>query len=346
MSPGKGPLVAKDWVRHLPKAEVHVHLEGCVPDEVVAPGRPAGEVRSLAQLLQRLDYCCGLVSEGGQLEEIAYRLAERAARSGARHVDAIVNPTHWPRFCDRLPEMLESLDAGFGAGERDHETSAALCVSLRRDQSGDEATSLVDRLVALGHPRVRALSIDGDEAGGANSNNERFAPAFARAAEAGLHRCAHAGESSGPAGVREAIELLGAERIDHGIRCLEDPAVTALVVERAVPLDVCPSSNVRLGLVADMESHPLPLLLGAGVRCSLNTDDPVLYGIDLAGEYLRAAEAFGWGMGELERVARTSIESCFAPDGRRAELVAELDSYLARTGFVAPPEYLLPPEAL
>jgi adenosine deaminase len=129
--------------------------------------------------------------------------------------------------------------------------------------------------------------------------------------------------------VREAIELLGAERIDHGVRCVEDASVVDDLVERRIPLDICPTSNVVLGIASDLVSHPLEALRRRGVRFSLNTDDPLLYGIDLAGEYERCAAAFGWGPAELVATARTSIESCFAPPARRAELLGALEAFIA-----------------
>jgi adenosine deaminase len=323
-------LPSAEWVRRLPKAEVHLHLEGCVPFEMIDDGsRPAFAGGALSDLLAYLDWSCGRVTERGQLEEIAYRLVERAAGSGVRHVDVIANPTHWPHFAGRIEEMIGALDAGMAAGEAEHDITGVLCLSVKRDQSAVEALALADMLAGLDHRRARALSIDGDEADGKASRNERFAPAFRRAAEAGLRRCAHAGESSGPQGVIEAIELLGAERVDHGVRLVEDPAAMATVVERAVPLDVCPSSNVLLGLVPDLEAHPLRRLVEAGVRCSVNTDDPLVYGIDLVGEYLAVAGAFSWRRGELARLARVSIESCFAAPERLAALLEELDRYVA-----------------
>ncbi len=332
--------VSEAWVRALPKAEVHLHLEGCVPFEVIADaaaasGRPppvpvtdgVPEVASLGDLLSYLDWSCALVAGPEQLEQAAYRICTRARAAGAGHVDVIVNPTHWPRWQGRLEAMLDALDAGFRAGEADYGATSGLCVSLKRNQSRSEALEVVDRLLELAHPRVVALSIDGNEAGGRESHNDRFAPAFERAAAAGLRRCAHAGESSGAGGVREAIELLGAERIDHGIRCLEDASVTALVASRGIPLDVCPSSNVVLGVVPALAAHPLPELLARGVRCSINTDDPLLYGVDLAGEYHSTAAAFGWGHVQLAEMARVSIESSFADEDRRRELLRQLDAF-------------------
>ncbi|MGH9299231.1 MAG: adenosine deaminase family protein, partial [Acidimicrobiales bacterium] len=289
-------------------------------------GRP--EIDSLPALLAYLDWSCRLIDRSEELEQIAYAISERARESGALHVDVITNPTHWPAWQPHLPSMIDALEAGFRAAEEDGLGTASLCISLKRSQSRSEALELVDLLIDLKSSRVSALSIDGNEAGGAESNNARFAPAFERARAGGLRLCAHAGESSGPEGVREAIEILGAERIDHGIRALEDEAVVSLVAERGVPLDICPSSNVFLGVVADLATHPIKALMAAGVACSLNTDDPVLYGIDLAGEYSRCAEAFAWGADELAEVAEVSLQSCFAREDRKKEMQVLLRGYL------------------
>ncbi|MGO9560894.1 MAG: adenosine deaminase [Acidimicrobiales bacterium] len=333
------PQPTEEWIRGLPKAEVHLHLEGCLPHAMVRrAARQAGEpdvptegptITSLAQLLAYLDWSCGLIDQAGQLEQIAYEVTVRAERSGAGHVDVIVNPTHWPHWRRDLPAMIDALDAGFRAGQTDHATTAALCVSIKRNQTRSEALEVVDALLGLGHPRVAALSIDGNEANGAESHNDRFAPAFERARKGGLRRTAHAGESSGAQGVREAIELLGAERIDHGIRCLEDAAVTAFVASRGTPLGVCPTSNVVLGVVPHFANHPIQQLRAKGIRCSLNTDDPLLYGIDLSGEYERVAETFRYGTDELGEMARVGLESCFADEDRRLTLLKQLDAYLS-----------------
>jgi adenosine deaminase len=333
-----GSTAGRAFIVGLPKAEVHLHLEGSIPAGLVAAAAvrhgsrdPAGAldgrvaVTSLADLLSYLDWSCALIDRPEDLSEIARALAARASASGTRHVDVIVNPSHWGRWRRDLGAMVDALDAGFAEAAAAGHASAGLCVSLGRHQSAAEADELVDEVVSLARPRVVGLSIDGNESGG--SHNERFAGAFARAGAAGLRRCAHAGESSGPDGVREAIEILGAERIDHGVRCVEDATLVDALVDRQIPLDICPTSNVVLGITADLASHPLEALRRRGVRLSLNTDDPLLYGIDLAGEYERCAATFGWGRDELVALARTSIESCFAPPARRAELLAELAAF-------------------
>jgi adenosine deaminase len=325
-----------DWVRALPKAEIHVHLEGCFEVRQVleladAAGeplpRPADrllELPDLPSLLEFLDWVCGLVRTREQVERAAYAFAEREAASGVRYADLIFNPSHWP-WRDRLGEFVDALDEGFTQAERDGLPSVGLCVSLLRQQSAEEAAELVEWLIERRPPRVVALSIDGNEAA-AGRTGPRFADAFRRAGEAGLRRTVHAGESSGPEGVRDALDLLGAERIDHGIRAIEDPALVKRLADEGIPLDVCPGSNVALGLYPDLGSHPIEALRSAGVRVSINTDDPAYLKTDLVTEYVATADAFGWASPILRQMARTSIEASFADEGLKRSLLAGLDA--------------------
>lgn len=333
------PPVDREWVQGLPKAEVHCHLEGCVPREIVREAArrqgaivPQGgayhpAVSSLAQLLVYLELCCGVLDEPGDLAQVAYGASGIAAASGVRHLDAIVTPIRWVHWRHRVPSMVAAFDSGFADAEADGLTPAKLCLSLDRSQGGDAANELVELMIATAHPRVAALSVDGNERNGSHTTS--FVPAFATAAAHGFRRCAHAGESSGPAGVKEAVELLGAERIDHGVRAIEDPRVVAELVRREMPLDVCTTSNERLGVVPDLARHPVEALRRAGVPISLNTDNPLVFGCDVAGEYLRCAEAFEWTRPEVGEIARTSIVSSFATPETRDALVAELEAYLA-----------------
>jgi adenosine deaminase len=199
-------------------------------------------------------------------------------------------------------------------------------VSLLRTQSADAAAELVDLLVAIRHPRVVALSIDGNEAT-AGRTGPRFAQAFQRAGAAGYKRTVHAGESSGPEGVRDAIELLGADRIDHGVRAIEDPALVELLAQRRIPLGICPSSNLALGVYASIAEHPLDRLRHAGVPVSINTDDPALLQTSLENEYTLCSQAFGWSDEVLRTVARHSIEASFANADVKTRLLDELSRW-------------------
>jgi adenosine deaminase len=336
-------VVDEEWLRSLPKAEVHVHLEGTftAPDleqlarqAGVALPRPLDtlfDVSNLADFLDLLDWGCSLVRTAEQVAASAYRMAEREARSGVAYADVIVNPTHWPAWRDRLGEFLAALDEGFTRAEADGMTSTGICVSLLRRQSADDATGLVEWLADRRPARVVALSIDGNEAA-AGRTGPRFAEAFAAAAAAGLHRTVHAGESSGPEGVWDAIDLLGAERIDHGVRAVEDAALVEELVRRRIPLGIAPTSNVRLGVCASYRDHPLEQLRRAGVRVSVNTDDPALLGTRLEWEYARIGREAHWGPADYLGTARTSIEAAFCTDEVRQELRDRLDGFAKERG--------------
>lgn len=327
-----------DRLRALPKAEVHAHLEGCFEPDLLEqwarqahvlmprPRERLFEFEGLADFLHFLDWACGLASTRERLAQLSYGYSKRLADGGAGYADVIVNPTHWPAWHGRLPAMIDAIDAGLSAAEQDGLPPVSLCVSLLRTQSSDAAAELVDTLVALRHPRVVALSIDGNEAT-AGRTGPRFAQAFRHAGAAGLHRTVHAGESSGPEGVRDAIELLGADRIDHGVRAIEDPDLVALLVDRQIPLGICPTSNLTLGVYARIEEHPIDRLRRAGVAVSINTDDPVLLGASLVGEYALCSKAFGWSDGELRALARHSIDASFANADIKARLSQALASW-------------------
>ncbi|GAC1326676.1 MAG: adenosine deaminase [Chloroflexota bacterium] len=327
--------VSRNLIHDLPKAEVHVHLEGCLePGEVEQLAREAGEPLprpverlfdmtglDLAAFLDILDWTCSLVRTPEQLARIAYAFATRQAAAGVVYSDLIFNPTHWTAWRGRLAQFIDAVDAGLRDAESDGLPPVGVCVSLLRQQSASEALELVDWLLERGHPRVVALSIDGNEAA-AGQTGPRFAEAFSRAAGRGLHRTVHAGESSGPDGVWDALRYLRAERIDHGVRSIEDADLVQELAQRRVTLNICPSSNVDLGLYPDLASHPIERLRRAGVPVTINTDDPALMGTDLISEYLAVATTFGWDDGTLRAVAQNSLDASFCDPALRRAIVA------------------------
>lgn len=327
-----------DRLRALPKAEVHAHLEGCFEADFLEqwarqarmpmprPRERLFEFSGLADFLHFLDWACGLASTRSRLAELSYGYNKRLADNGAGYADVIVNPSHWPAWQGRLPDMIDAIDAGLAAAEQDGFAPVGLCVSLLRTQSAAAAVELVDALVALRHPRVVALSIDGNEAA-AGPTGPRFAEAFRRAGAAGLRRTVHAGESSGPEGVSDAIELLGADRIDHGVRAIEDSELVGLLVDLQIPLGICPTSNLTLGVYASIEDHSIDRLRRAGVAVSINTDDPVLLGASLVGEYALCGQAFGWSEDILRALARNSIDASFANADIKARLTQALSGW-------------------
>jgi adenosine deaminase len=329
--------VTLEFVRSLPKAEVHVHLEGSTgADEVEALAAEARESLprpkdrlfefvALADFLDYLHWACGLVRTPDQLARVAYGFAAREGESGVRYADMLVSPIHWTAWKGRLREFVEAIDSGLAQAEKDGLPPVGLCISLSRTFSAAEAEEMTDEVLRARNPRVVALAIDGNEAA-VGRTSPRFRDAFRKAREAGLHRCAHAGESSGPEGVRDAVEILEVERIEHGVRAIEDADVVRMLAERRIPLGICPWSNVTLGLYPTREAHPLDALRRAGVPASVNTDDPALFGVRLDEEYVETARAYGWDREIVRSVARTSIEASFCDDDTRRTLLAELDA--------------------
>jgi adenosine deaminase len=325
-------------LKSLPKAEVHVHLEGCFDVDTIErlaetagerlprPKHALFEFTDLSTFLGFLDWTCGLVRTAEQLTEAAYAFSQRMAASGARYSDVIVNPTHWPAWHDRLPEFISALDRGFARAETERMPAVGLCVSLLRQQTAEEALAVVETLINMRHPRVVALSIDGNEKA-AGRTGPRFAEAFQRAGAAGLRRTVHAGESSGPEGVWDAIELLGAERIDHGVRAIEDPRLVDVLAEHKIALGICPTSNIVGRLYGSLKEHPIERLRRAGVPVSVNTDDPAFLGISLTDEYRACADAFGWDAAKLREVATTSINASFATRTLKQRALTELAAW-------------------
>ena len=324
----------------LPKAEVHIHVEGCFEAvDVIKNCRDAGiplrgnpdelfKANDLKSFLEMLDWICGTFRTREQLFTTAYKFSQRMAKSGVRYADVIVNPTHWRHWRNDISGMIDAFDAGFTAAEKDGNPPVGLCVSLLRTQSEAEAIELVELLTTLKHRRVVALSIDGNESA-AGRTGPRFAEAFRRAASAGLGRTVHAGESSGSEGVRDALEFLGADRIDHGVRAIEDAELVKILAERQIPLGVCPVSNIALGLYKSMAEHPIEALRKAGVAVSVNTDDPTLLNTTLEDSYRDCALTFGWDNATVLSVAATSVNASYADPSLKARIKEGLRGWLA-----------------
>lgn len=343
-------------IRALPKAEIHVHIEGTfsLPDilslarengaslpgpaatlfditthesfsapEVTTGGGAGAGAAGLTGFLRFLDWQCGLVRTADQAARVAYAFAARESASGIRYSDVIVNPTHWNAWRGRELALLDGLAAGLDQASQDGLCEVNVAYSLLRSQSAAEAEDVVAALAAARPRRVVALSVDGDEKVSGRTG-EKFARAFRAAAAAGYRRTVHAGESSGPEGIWDAIELLGAERIDHGVRAVEDPALLERLATDGISLGVCPRSNLTLGIYPDWSDHPLPQLLAAGVAVTLNTDDPAPLGTTLEADWAIAADQFGFGFEDLVGFADRSLQASFADDDLKARLRAEL----------------------
>ena len=320
-------------VRALPKVELHVHLEGTFPaarlaewaeEQGVSLPRPVDQLFSITELsefLEFLTWTVGLVNTRERVQQAAYDFASYGKENNILYAEVIINPAHWERW--EIGPLVEALTAGFDRAEADGLTDCRLLLSILRSQSADEALGLVEFMGRERPRRVVGLSIDGNETA-AGRTGPRFAPAFAKAREYGFGLTAHAGESSGADGVADAIDLLKADRIDHGVRAVEDPAVLKRVADLGIPLNVCISSNC-LTLYGIPERHPIGELLAAGAKVTINTDDPAYMGIDLTGEYMVAARVCGWDYGAMQEAARGAVDAAFCSEARKRELREEME---------------------
>lgn len=311
----------------LPKAHLHVHLEAamrettmrqwCAEDGVPVP--PLVEFSDFTRFLDAYGVLIALLRTPERLERLLDEVVADAAAQGVVALEFASIPEKAVAF-DSAGAALEFLLPAAAAAGRRHGVWTGAVVSIDRGAGpvhALEAARLAGRFADRG---VVAVGLVADERGNPVAD---AAEAFAVAREAGLGVVPHAGELAGPEEVRSALDL-GASRIQHGVRAVEDPRALEMLAASGVCLDVCPSSNVVLGVYPSLEEHPLPTLLDAGVRCSINADDPLLFGVDVVDEYVLAHERMGIPEARLVDCARTSIESSFAPDDLKHQALARV----------------------
>lgn len=326
-----------DFIRGLPKAELHVHIEGTlepemtfelaaknridIPFDSVMEIRAAYEFDALQPFLDIYHAGAAVLVTEDDFAALMSAYLERAIADGVRHAEVFFDPqTHTGRGVD-----IGTVFRGFAAAQQSFadRISTALIMCFLRHLSAESA-------VATFHAALPYLELfigvgmDSSEKG---YPPERFTEAYALAAAAGLHLVAHAGEEGPPEYIWAALDVLGVERIDHGVRAEEDPALVARLVADEVPLTMCPVSNQKLKVFPDLADHNLKRLLDRGVVVSINSDDPSYFGAYIADNYLAAATALDLSRDDLVRLAKNSIESSFLSERRRRELLAELHAY-------------------
>lgn len=324
------------FVRSLPKAELHLHLEGSVTPGVARrlalrhgvalPGLdPRDEAADLRQAFPFVDFSgflrlylaiASCLNRAEDFVEIVEDLGARLHAQGVGYAEVTFTPAlHRSRGLKPAPIL-----AGLAEGRRRvlerHDVLLRWVFDVVRifPEQAEPTLAFARAMERIDPGATVGLGLAGPE----NRPHaiEPLRATFAAARAEGLHVLPHAGELAGPERIWEVLRELGAERIGHGVRCLEDPALVEHLRAHAIPLEVCPSSNVCLSVAASWGEHPLPRLLDAGLEVSLASDDPPLFGTDLVQEYLRAAEAFGWGPERLRALAAASIEHAFMPADR------------------------------
>ena len=316
-------------IRTIPKAELHIHIEGSLEPELMFEiasrngirlrHRTVDEVRRAYDFTD-LQSFLDIYYEGARVllkqrdfQEMTAAYLERAAADNVRHAEIFFDPqTH----TDRGLEFATVID-GIWAALQDSPISAKLILCFLRHLSAESAMKTLERALPF-RDRIVAVGLDSSELGNPPS---KFAAVFSRARAEGFRTVAHAGEEGPPAYIREALDLLGISRIDHGVRCIEDPALVAELVARRIPLTVCPLSNVKLRVFPSMKQHNLRELLAHGLRVTINSDDPAYFGGYVVENFLAVHRALGLTTAEVRQLAANSFGASFLSAEEKARIL-------------------------
>ena len=336
-----------DRIRALSKVELHRHLEGCITAEIMLevarehrmdlPTSDLGELRSLIQvkdqagsLKEFLDkfYLLGKAFPSlGAVEQIAYLICRDCARDNIRYVELRFSPFFMSREQPYVwKELVHHILKGTRRAEQDFAIETGLIVGISRSNQLDDALRIVaiaDEYSGLG---VVGIDLFGDEAA---YPPELFVAAFSSAVESGINITVHAGEGGGETNIRVAVEQLGAKRIGHGVKIINDRAMMELLRERGIPLEICLTSNVKTSTVPSIERHPVRALFDFGIRISLSTDDPAICVTTLSEEYLLAMEHFHFTLPEIKAIIIDAADQAFLEPYRKQALKKRLASELA-----------------
>jgi adenosine deaminase len=329
-----------DVYDRIPKVELHCHLEGTIAPITVAElasknGRelPAPRIEdlyaydSLNGFLDLFWFVQSLLSSPEDWERAAYESVVAAAPHGLRYGETFFTPARHLEAGQELGGIVGGITRGFEAAEAETGARAMAICEMDRAYGAAAGLQLIEQLVELRRAgradRVIGMGMDSTERG---VDLGEYAPAYELARTAGLRGTAHAGEDAGPQNIATALDVLGAERIDHGLAIQQDPALTERVAAERVPLTVCPNSNVVIAnMVPTLAEHPFRRMREAGLLATLNTDDPAMTDLDLGKEYRSVAEALDYSFDDMAAVSLDGVEATWLEDGDKGRLRQEFE---------------------
>ena len=341
-----------EFVHALPKAELHLHLEGTVdpptlselsrrhptPLETTNPAyrniEDSGRVftEEEARELYRYKHFSGFlwafkaVTErlrtADDYELVTYRMMQKLHEQNVVHAEVYISAGVVLWRGQEFAPLFEGAERGRQRGEREFGISLYWILDAVRHFGVDEAQRVVNEAIRLKSHNVAGIGIGGDER---RAGPEQFREVYAHAAKNGLRLTAHAGETAGPESIWGALRELKADRIGHGLHAVEDPQLISYLAEKQVPVEICMTSNVITGCCARLEDHPVRKLFDAGVPITLNTDDPDMFHTTLTKEYQIARDVFGFTEADLRVLARNSFRVSFLPEDRKRQFLAEID---------------------
>lgn len=331
----------ESFVRRLPKAELHLHIEGTlepdlmfalaqrngvsIPFRDVEAVKQAYEFSSLQSFLDIYYQGANVLRTEQDFYDLAWAYLTRAAQDGVRHAEIFFDPqTHTARGIP-VQVVVDGLSAALAEGRRSLDISSSLVLCFLRHLDEADAFATLDAAMPF-LDRIQAVGLDSSEVGHPPGKFQRV---FERARAAGLRAVAHAGEEGPAEYVWEALDLLKVERIDHGIRSMDDPRLVQRLVDEQIPLTVCPLSNVKLRVFDTLAAHNLRAMLAAGLRVTINSDDPAYFGGYVGDNYLAIHHQLGITAEELILLARSSFKASFLTPEQRQAYLSEVDAAAA-----------------
>ncbi len=329
-----------DWLRKLPKAELHLHLEGTILPETLVElsRRHDAELLTLdsARALYRYENFLGFLMSFKAVTErlrgpddyelITYNMVRELAAQGVVHAEVYISfgiIYYWKKT--EVEPYVEAIERGRLRGEQEFGTTVLWIVDAVRHFGVEEAARVFRKAAQLQplYPSIVGIGIGGDEARG---SADLFRELYAEAKAAGLRLTAHAGESVGPESIWSAINI-GAERVGHALAAQHDPELMDILTKKQIPLEINVTSNVRTGCCAGFDDHPLRHYFDSGLMVTLNSDDPPMFGSDLLGEYVLAQERYGFTLEQMRELAANSVEASFLAPERKLELLRRVEQY-------------------
>ena len=334
-----------DLIRALPKAEQHIHIVGATRPETLLWLAEEGDIDAPYETLEDVErffqyrdfdhfisvYSAAMssIADEGQFERITYEMLEDEHRCSVRHVEASFSAPDHVRLGLDYGKMLDAINRGVGRANREFGIECVLRIDLVRNYGPEVGMEVLDWIEGKGD-NIVSVDIGGSEGG---FPPEPYEEVYRRARGMGLHLAAHAGEAAGPESVRGAVERLGVERVGHGTAASGDPGLMDLLRERGVTVEACPVSNVRTGAISSVGEHPIREFQGRGIRVTVNSDDPSMFGTDMNNEYVQLQRELGYTVPELFQLSLDAVESSFLPERDRDRLRGSfLDEYRRLVG--------------
>lgn len=331
----------RETLQNLPKVDLHRHLEGSLrlatlaeiarehgvelPSYDIEALRPyvqvtTDEAPDFHTFLQKFNFLARFYSRLDCIDRISYEAVADAAQDNVKYLELRFNPVTLALSQGfYLEEVVKRVIRAVKRAERDFDIKVGLLVTIRRDYDQDTASRVVDMAIRYADQSIVGLDLAGDEV---HYSARPFAQLFRKAKEAGLGITVHAGEATGAESVRTAIELLGTDRIGHGVRANEDLAVLDLVRERGITLEMCPTSNIQTAAVKAITQHPLRAFYQIGLPVTINTDDPSISNTTLTDEYMVAVRDIGVTVPEIKQMILTGVRAAFLPPSEKNRLIA------------------------